>query len=82
MGQHYHHFEGEGAECSLEIFSYPALTAFTTVCGAWSMTRRSIAAMRSGRLRAEPDKKALAYLAVIAAEPEAAARALERKGAA
>jgi putative transcriptional regulator len=32
--------------------------------------------------RAEPDKTALAYLAVIAAEPEAAARALERKGAA
>jgi putative transcriptional regulator len=32
--------------------------------------------------RAEPDKTAQAYLAVIAAEPEAAARALERKGAA
>jgi putative transcriptional regulator len=32
--------------------------------------------------RAEADKTALAYLAVIAAEPEAAARALERKGAA
>jgi putative transcriptional regulator len=32
--------------------------------------------------RAEPDRTAQAYLSVIAAEPEAAARALERKGAA